>query len=69
MTRDCATEADAVLSAFQQRVDELVASVHRGAADLFDIPFRQDIEEDAFELGEDPYWITERIASTLIPEL
>ncbi|MGH9424448.1 MAG: dynamin family protein, partial [Thermoanaerobaculia bacterium] len=67
MTRDCATEADAVLAIYQQRIDEFVATVRRTAAELFDISFRQDIEGDVFELGEDPYWVTESIASTLIP--
>jgi GTP-binding protein EngB required for normal cell division len=67
MTRRFAAEADAVLGTFQDRIGELVAAVRRTAADLFDTPFRQDIERDAFTLGEDPYWVTERIASTLIP--
>jgi GTP-binding protein EngB required for normal cell division len=67
MTGQCAAEADTVLGTFQDRIGELVAAVRRTAADLFDTPFRQDIERDAFTLGEDPYWVTERVASTLIP--
>jgi hypothetical protein len=68
MTSECATEADAILANYQRRVDELVAAVRRTAADLFDIPFRQDIDSDRFQLGEDPYWVTGRLASTLIPD-
>jgi Dynamin family len=68
VTCECATEADAVLSDYQQRIDELVTAVRRTAAELFSISFRDDIERDVFELGEDPYWVTERVASTLIPD-
>jgi hypothetical protein len=68
VTSEYATEADAILANYQQRIDELVAAVRRTAADLFDIPFREDIESDRFELGEDPYWVTERISASLIPD-
>jgi GTPase SAR1 family protein len=68
MARQCSTDADAVLSAYQARIDELIAAVRRTAAELFDISFRKDIERDSFALGEDPYWVTEEIARTLIPD-
>jgi hypothetical protein len=68
LTRESASEVNGVLGSFQGRIDELVATVRRTAAELFDIPFRQDNERDAFELGEDPYWVTERVAATLIPD-
>jgi hypothetical protein len=67
LTRKSACEVNGVLGSFQGGIDELVATVRRTAADLFDIPFRQDIERDVFALGEDPYWVTERSAATLIP--
>ena len=65
---ECAADADAVLSTYQQRVDELITAVRRAAAELFDVSFRQDIERDAFAIGEEPYWVTEDIVSTLIPD-
>jgi GTP-binding protein EngB required for normal cell division len=68
ITRDCSTNADAVLSAYQRRIDELIGSIRRTAAELFDISFRDDIDRDSFALGEDPYWVTEDIAATLIPD-
>jgi Dynamin family len=68
MARECSTNANAVLSAYQTRIDELIAAIRRTAAELFDISFRDDIDRDSFALGEDPYWVTEDIAATLIPD-
>jgi GTP-binding protein EngB required for normal cell division len=68
IARACSTGADAVLSAYQMRTDELIATVRRTAAELFDISFREDIDRDSFALGEDPYWVTEDIGSALIPD-
>jgi hypothetical protein len=68
MTRVCSTNANQVLSAYQTRSDDLIVAIRRAAAELFDILFRDDIDRDSFALGEDPYWVTEDIAATLIPD-
>jgi GTP-binding protein EngB required for normal cell division len=51
--RACSTDADAVLFAYQTRIDELVAVVRRTAERLFEITFREDIERDSFALNTD----------------
>jgi predicted GTPase len=61
-------EANASLSAHQDRIDALVDAVRRTAADIFDVSFEQGLEHGSFQLGQEPYWITERIGSTLIPD-
>lgn len=56
-----------ILSAHGQRIDALVDQVRRTAAKLFDVVFATEAEPEAFHLVQEPYWVTERIASTLIP--
>lgn len=68
LTGTFAREAAKALAAHQQRLDGLVDSVRRTAAELFDVSFGPQHEQDSFELGEDPYWVTERINATLIPD-
>jgi GTP-binding protein EngB required for normal cell division len=63
-----ATLVDSALSTHQCRIDDLVDSVRRTAAELFDVPFRRDIASESFSLGEEPYWVTESIKTTLIPD-
>jgi hypothetical protein len=65
---ECSTDADAVHSTYQTRIDELITAVRRTAEALFNISFREDIDWDNFALGEDPYWVTEDIAATLVPD-
>jgi GTP-binding protein EngB required for normal cell division len=67
--RDCARDADAMLAAYRTRTDELVAAVRRSAAELFDVAFREDISDDSYAIGEEPYWVTEDIDATLIPDV
>jgi hypothetical protein len=42
--------------------------VRRTAAEIFDVPLGSDAKHEAFELGEDPYWVTESTRATLIPD-
>ncbi len=63
-----AADAGAALLGSQGRVDALVDRVRRTAAEIFDVPLRPDTERAAFELGEDPYWVTESTSATLIPD-
>jgi hypothetical protein len=32
------------------------------------VPFKERLEHDRFQLGQDPYWVTETIKATLIPD-
>jgi predicted GTPase len=68
LARVFSKEANDALSSCQQRIDNLINSVRGTAAQLFEVAFPQAIEHDKFQLGEDPYWITETIGSGLIPE-
>jgi GTP-binding protein EngB required for normal cell division len=62
------TQVRTILADRKQRIDELVDNVRRTAADTFDVAFVSAGDADAFQLREEPYWLTERIASTLIPD-
>jgi GTPase Era involved in 16S rRNA processing len=63
-----AAEAGAALHRCQERVNALVDRVRHTAAEILDVPLGPDIERESFELGEDPYWVTESVAATLIPD-
>jgi GTP-binding protein EngB required for normal cell division len=63
-----AADADAAVLACQSRIDSLVARVRRAAAEIFDIALEARSGKESFELGEEPYWVTEPTASTLIPD-
>jgi hypothetical protein len=63
-----AADAGAVLRACQDRVNALVGCVRQTAAEIFDVPVRPDTEHETFELGEDPYWVTEEPNPSLIPD-
>lgn len=68
LTSAFASEAGAALQRCQDRVSELVRRVRQTAAQIFDVPLRPDTEHAAFELGEDPYWVTENSNVSLIPD-
>jgi len=59
---------DDALGDHQRRIGSLVEDVRRTAGTLFDTPFQIGFEPDSFSLGEDPYWITEKIHASLLPD-
>lgn len=61
--------ADAVLSDRRQRINALVNDVRQTAAEMFDVAFAPEQEPEAFRLAREPYWVTERLAATLIPDV
>lgn len=63
-----AADAGAALLSCEGRVNALMDQVRRTAAEIFDVPLGPDTEHEAFELGEDPYWVTESTSATLIPD-
>ena len=63
-----AADAGAALLGCQGRVNALIDRVRRTAAEIFDVPLGSDTEHEAFELGEDPYWVTESTSAALIPD-
>jgi GTPase SAR1 family protein len=60
--------AGAVLSVHQRRIDALVDFVRRTAGEIFEVSLGPDAQHDSFELEQEPYWVTESVASTLIPD-
>lgn len=63
-----AAETTAALGSFQGRIDTLVTRVRRTAANIFNVPLAPDPQHENFELGEDPYWVTETVRMSLIPD-
>jgi hypothetical protein len=64
-----ATDTLWALSAHQDRIDALVEQVRCAAAEAFDISFARPGEGEPFRLGEDPYWVTERLGTSVIPDV
>jgi predicted GTPase len=56
-----------VLRPHQQRADQLIETVRRTAAELFDVPYHAPESGDAFELVQQPYWVTHKWSARLIP--
>jgi len=61
-------QAGDILANHRQQIDALVEKVRRTAAEMFDVTFAPEGDPEAFRLAQEPYWVTERIASTLIPD-
>jgi Dynamin family len=66
--RTFAGTVDSVLSNHQRRIDGLIDTVRQTASELFDVPFRQRLDSDSFEFGEEPYWVTGKIETGLIAD-
>lgn len=65
--REFRTALGQILAAHQARLDDLVSSVRRAAANLFDVPFRNLNAATDFQLGPEPYWVTQEARTVLIP--
>ena len=62
-------QAEDILADHRRRIDALVDQVRRTAAEMFDVSFAPEAGPEVFRLAQEPYWVTERINSTLIPDL
>jgi GTP-binding protein EngB required for normal cell division len=62
-------ETDEVLSVHQQRIETLVGSVRQAAAQIFDISLGSETGGALFRLHHEPYWVTENLGASLIPDL
>ncbi len=51
----------------QNRAAELIGSVRQAAAELFNIPFPASQEVNGLELSLEPYWVTRKLAVSMIP--
>jgi hypothetical protein len=61
-------KTNAAVSSHQRRLDALTDTVQRTASEIFEVPFKQHLETELFGLGEEPYWVTEEIKTTLVPD-
>jgi GTPase Era involved in 16S rRNA processing len=59
---------NSALLTHQRRIDGVIDIVRQAAAEIFDVPFRQGLESESFELGEGPYWVTRKIETGLLPD-
>jgi len=59
---------DEALVNHRKRIGALIDEVRRTAGKLFDAPFQSGFEPERFSLGEDPYWVTEKIQTSLLPD-
>lgn len=51
----------------QDRADQLIESVRKAAAELFDVPYHAPESSGAFEIVRQPYWVTHTWSSKLSP--
>lgn len=63
------TAAANALCTCQGRVTALADRVRAAAAQIFDVALGSDTAHERFELGQDPYWVTENKNTTLIPDV
>jgi GTP-binding protein EngB required for normal cell division len=58
---------DQALQLHQRRISELIDKVRHTAGTIFNARFPAWSEFDGFEFGADPYWVTEKIPTGMIP--
>jgi GTPase Era involved in 16S rRNA processing len=51
-----------VLGPHRERMNKLIGSIRQSAAELFDIPYRQALTTQDFEMTKRPYWVSHRWA-------
>lgn len=62
-------QASDALDGHRHRIDALIAQVRRTAARMFDVEFAREQAPETFRLTHEPYWVTERVESSLLPDL
>lgn len=62
-------QASNTLAAHRNRLEAPIQAVQANAANAFGVSFPAEQDPETLRLPLEPYWITERIASTLIPDL
>lgn len=51
----------------QNRLHEIVESVRRAAAEIFEVPYRAQTADRTFTLEREPFWITQKWTTSLSP--
>ncbi len=65
LSGEFAQQVAETLRPHEQRADELVEAIRRGAAELFEVPYRAPQSVRAFEVRRRPYWVTQRPDASL----
>jgi len=60
-------EIDAVLIPHQNRAEELVESVRKAAAQIFEVPYQPTVQSMTFDIVQKPYWIARQWSTSLSP--
>ncbi|RPI96631.1 MAG: Dynamin family protein, partial [Spirochaetales bacterium] len=55
------------LSAHGRKADDLIEAVRKAASEIFDIPYRPGESTGGLETAQEPYWVTHRWHSSLVP--
>jgi len=55
------------LASHHDRLRKVLNSIRDAAASAFDLSFTAEEPDQPFELGEDPYWVTDADGTTLLP--
>ena len=61
-------DVNTAFATHQHRFEDVINEVRSAAADIFEIQFRQASEDSLFELTNDPYWVTQHVHESLIPD-
>lgn len=67
LIRDVDQRLTQVLRPHQARATELIASVRKTAAELFEVPYHAPESEGALEIKRQPYWVTARWLASISP--
>jgi Dynamin family len=68
MVDEVSNRTKAVIAQYQKRIDGDIEEVRRTAAEIFRTPFSDFADATAFTLDHEPYWVTQRIATRLLPD-
>jgi len=70
LSRTFEQKVHAIFVQHKRRADELVDSIRRAAAELFNVPYHKSEEREEFEIKRRPYWITHQwsCSLSLLPE-
>jgi ribosomal protein L16 Arg81 hydroxylase len=66
-SRDLSRRMEEILQPHYQRANEVIHSLKKSTADLFEIPFHGIAPIETFRMERQPYWVTHKWSSGFIP--
>lgn len=67
MVAEFSERSDTLLASYRERIEADVDTVRRTAAEIFDTPFSESAESAHFTIRHEPYWVTQKSDTALIP--